>query len=583
LLERFADVKHGRGQVVSLAGDAGIGKSRLLLEFRRALTEAGESPTWLEGQCVSFGQSIQFLPLIEQLRLNFEIEEFDGEPEIIAKVEHAMRRMGELEAHIPYVRYLLSVDPGDPAILDMDAGARRGKCFEAIRALSLRGARRRPLVLVFEDLHWVDAGTEEYLASIVDAVAGVPLMLILTYRVGYSPRIPARSFHTVLTLRPLSELDAVNMAGHVLGAPDLPPALRQALLEKAEGVPLFIEEVIRTLLDLGMLRQERDGYQVVQSVGSLDVPNTIQDIIMARLDRLGDEGKRTVQLASVIGRQFLGRLLQRVAGLTERLSDLLEELKDLEIIYELGLAPEPAYIFKHALIQDVAYQSLLKERRRDLHRAVGMAIEEIYADRLAEHAEELAHHFQNGGEWSKAFTYLVRSGDRAKAAYANETALDLYARALEASERVTPSIEWTRIAEVHHRRGEVLRLLARYPDSIAEFERMREGSRRGGDRIREAESLVESANSQFLIFTKEGIQQCRRFATEALAIGRETGDQHVVARSLCYLGLVAQAEGEPAAGDRLFEESLEIARAAGFADTVAVNLTWLGAHANWRG
>jgi class 3 adenylate cyclase/tetratricopeptide (TPR) repeat protein len=583
LLERFADVKQGRGQVVSLAGDAGIGKSRLLLEFRRALTEAGESPTWLEGQCVSFGQSIQFLPLIEQLRLNFEIEEFDGEPEIIAKVEHAMRRMEELDAHIPYVRYLLSVDPGDPAILDMDAGARRGKCFEAIRALSLRGARRRPLVLVFEDLHWVDAGTEEYLASIVDSVAGVPLMLILTYRVGYSPAIPARSFHTVLTLRPLSETDAVDMAGHVLGAADLPPALRRALLEKAEGVPLFIEEVIKTLLDLGMLRREGDGYQVVQSVGALDVPNTIQGIIMARLDRLGDEGKRTVQLASVIGRQFLGRLLQRVAGLTERLSDLLEELKDLEIIYELGLAPEPAYIFKHALIQDVAYQSLLKERRRDLHRAVGMAIEEIYADRLAEHAEELAHHFQNGGEWSKAFTYLVRSGDRAKAAYANETALDLYARALEASERVTPAVESTRIVEVHHRRGEVLRLLSRYPDSIHAFERMREAARSGGDRVREGEALVEIAYSQFLVFSNEGIEQCRRFAKEALAIGRETGDQHVVARSLCYLGLAAQAEGDPAAGDRLFEESLGIARAAGFADTVAVNLTWLGAHANWRG
>jgi predicted ATPase/class 3 adenylate cyclase len=583
LLERFADVKQGRGQVVSLAGDAGIGKSRLLLEFRRVLTEAGESPTWLEGQCVSFGQSIQFLPLIEQLRLNFEIEEFDGEPEIIAKVEHAMRRMGELDAHIPYVRYLLSVDPGDPAIVDMDAAARRGKCFEAIRALSFRGARRRPLVLVFEDLHWVDAGTEEYLASIVDAVAGVPLMLILTYRVGYSPVIPARSFHTVLTLRPLSETDAVDMAGHVLGAADLPPALRRALLEKAEGVPLFIEEVIKTLLDLGLLRREGDSYQVVQSVGSLDVPNTIQGIIMARLDRLGDEGKRTVQLASVIGRQFLGRLLQRVAGLTERLSDLLEELKDLEIIYELGLAPEPAYIFKHALIQDVAYQSLLKERRRDLHRAVGVAIEEIYADRLAEHAEELAHHFQNGGEWSKAFTYLVRSGDRAKAAYANETALDLYARALEASERVTPAIEPTRIAEVHHRRGEVLRLLARYPDSIAAFERMREAARNGEDRVREGEALVEIAYSQFLVFSSEGIEQCRRFAQEALTIGRETGDQHVVARSLCYLGLVAQAEGDPAEGDRLFEESLGISRVAGFADTVAVNLTWLGAHANWRG
>ena len=583
LLERFADVKQGRGQVVSLAGDAGIGKSRLLLEFRRALLEAGEQPTWLEGQCVSFGQSIPFLPLIEQLRLNFQIEEFDGEPEIIAKVEHGMRRMGGLEAHIPYVRYLLSVDPGDPGILDMEAGARRAKCFEAIRALSLRGARLRPLVLVFEDLHWIDAGTAEYLASMVDAVASVPLMLILTYRVGYSPPVPARSFHTVLTLHPLSETDAVAMAGHVLGAADLPPALHRALLEKAEGVPLFIEEVIRTLLDLGMLRREGDGYRVVEGAGVLNVPDTIQGIIMARLDRLGEEGKRTVQLASVIGRQFLGRLLQRVAGLTDRLTELLEELKGLEIIYELGLAPEPAYIFKHALIQDVAYQSLLKERRRELHRAVGMAIEEIYADRLAEHAEELAHHFRNGEEWEKAFTYLVRSGDRAKAAYANQAALDFYGRALEASARVTPAPDPVRIMEIHHRRGEVLRLLAQYGDSIGEFERMREVARSGGDRVREGEALVEIAYSQFLTFNNEAVGHCRRCAQEALAIGRETGSQHVVARSLCYLGLAAQVAGEVAEGDRLFEESLAIARAGGFADTVSVSLTWLAAHANWRG
>ena len=583
LLDRFAEVKRGHGQIVSLAGDAGIGKSRLLLEFRQAVLEGDEPPTWLEGQSVSFGQSIPFLPLIEQLRLNFHIEEFDGEPEIIAKVEHGMRRMGELEAHIPYVRYLLSVDPGDRGILDMEAGARRRKCFEAIRALSLRGARLRPLVLVFEDLHWIDAGTEEYLASMVDAVASVPLMLILTFRVGYSPPVPARSFYTALTLHPLSEADAVTMAGHLLGAADLPPALRQALLEKAEGVPLFIEEVTKTLLDLGMLRRDGDGYRVVEGVGALNVPDTIQGIIMARLDRLGDDGKRTVQLASVIGRQFLGRLLQRVAGLTERLTTLLEELKDLEIIYELGLAPEPAYIFKHALIQDVAYQSLLKERRRELHRAVGMAIEEIYADRLAEHAEELAHHFQNGGDWQKAFTYLVRSGDRAKAAYANQTALDFYARALEASVRVTPALAPARIVEIHHRRGEVLRLLARYPESIAEFERMREVARSSADRVREGEALVETAYSEFLTFSNDAIGRCRRLAQDALAIGRETDSQHVVARSLCYLGLAAQADGDVAGGDRLFEESLSIARAGGLTDTVAVSLTWLGAHANWRG
>ena len=430
----------------------------------------------------------------------------------------------------------------------MEASARRQKCFEALRALSLRGARLRPLVLVFEDLHWIDAGTEEYLASMTDAVASVPLMVILTYRVGYAPPVPARSFHTTLTLHALSEADAVAMAGHVLGADDLPPALRQALLDKAEGVPLFIEEVTKTLLDLGVLRRDGGVYRIVEGVGPLNVPDTIQGIIMARLDRLGEDGKRTVQLASVIGRQFLGRLLERVAGVRERLTELLEELKELEIIYELGLAPEPSYIFKHALIQDVAYQSLLKERRRELHRAVGRAIEEIYADRLAEHAEELAHHFENGDDWQKAFTYLVRSGDRAKAAYANQAALDFYARALEVGARVTPPLAPTRIVEVHHRRGEALRLLARYADSIAAFELMRDVARSSGDRVREGEALVEISYSQFLTFNNAGIDRCRRFAEEALAIGRETGDQHVVARSLCYLGLASQADGDPARG-----------------------------------
>ena len=171
LLDRFAEVKNGRGQMVSLVGDAGIGKSRLLLEFRRALAEAGEEVAWLEGQCVSFGQSIPFLPLADQLRRNFGIEEFDGEPEIIAKVEHSMRRMGELEPHTPYIRYLLSVDPGAPGIAAMDALTRRRNVFDAVRALMLRGAARHPIVFVFEDLHWMDHSSEEYLTVLMDSLA----------------------------------------------------------------------------------------------------------------------------------------------------------------------------------------------------------------------------------------------------------------------------------------------------------------------------------------------------------------------------------------------------------------------------
>jgi tetratricopeptide (TPR) repeat protein len=583
LHDRFAEVKAGRGQVVFVSGDAGIGKSRLLLEFRRRLAEAGEAATWLEGQCVSFGQSVLFLPLIDQLRKNFSIEDLDGEAEIIAKVEHGMRRMGELEPQIPFVRYLLSVDPGDPAVAAMDAAARRQRIFAAVRALTLRGAGLRPLVLVFEDLHWMDGGSEEYLSATMDSVAGIPLMLILTYRVGYAPPFGTRSFHTTCTLTPLSDVEALAIAGSVLGSTQLPNEVRAALMEKSEGVPLFVEEVARTLLDLGILRRENGGYRLVRGVAEVSVPDTIQGIIMARLDRLSEDGKRTVQLASVIGRQFLVRLLGRVAGMMDRLEGLLQELKALEIIYEKGLLPEPAYMFKHAIIQDVAYNSLLRERRREVHRAVGFATEELHADRLAEHYEELAHHFVNGEQWDRAFDYLVRSGDRAKAAWANEVALDFYAKALEIAPRITPALAPRRIMDVYQRRSEVWRLLTRYPEAITESEHMLMLAQQAGDRRAEAEALGDLALAHWLTFSTEHMPDARRYAEAAIAAARDAGDQRVLAKSISYLGLLDQIDGDLTAGDQKLEESLRISEAGGFKDSIAQNLVWLGAHANWRG
>src|SRR5919197_1413855 len=242
LRERFREVKAGRGQVVGIAGEAGIGKSRLVLEFRWALAQAGEAVTWLEGHCISFGQASPFLPLIEQLRENFHIDELDGEPEIIAKVEQGMRRMGDLEAYIPAIRYLLSVDPGDAALAAMEGAARRRHLFAALRALSIRGAQLRPLVLVVEDLHWIDTSSEEFLTFMMDAVAGVPLLLLMTYRIGYTPPFGSRSFSTTLTLHSFSAAEALAMAGHVLGTAQVPAELHTALMDKAEGVPLFIEE-----------------------------------------------------------------------------------------------------------------------------------------------------------------------------------------------------------------------------------------------------------------------------------------------------------------------------------------------------
>jgi class 3 adenylate cyclase len=583
LVSLFAQVEAGRGQAALLVGEAGLGKSRLLLEFRRYLAREEKDVTWLEGQCVSFGQPLPFLPLVDQLREAFHIDDFDGEPEIIAKIEHGMRRMGGLDGHIPYIRYLLSVDPGDPAVVALDPLVRRRKVFEAVGAMSVRGAALRPLVLVFEDLHWVDAGTEEYITRLMDSLGGMRIMLILTYRIGYRPPFGSRSFHTTLTLQTLSPADAVAMAGRMLGTERFPQELAAALTDKAEGVPLFIEEVTKTLLDLGVLRKDETGYQMVRAVREVSVPDTIQGIIMARLDRLGDEGKRTVQLASVIGRQFLARLLARVAGLTRSLDGLLAELKALEIIYEQALLPEPAYIFKHAVIQDVAYQSLLRERRKELHRAVGFAIEELYADRLADHYEELAHHFSVGEEWKKAFEYLVRSADRARDAYANQPALDLYARALEAALHCAPPIAPGRLISIYQSRALIYRLLSRIPEAVAENEAMLALARASSDRMGEGEALVDLALSHWLAFSPERLPHARRHAAEALTIGRETGNQRVVAKSLCYLGLVDQVDGDLAAGDEQLAESLRIAEAGEYTDVIVQCQLWLGAYANWRG
>jgi predicted ATPase len=249
--------------------------------------------------------------------------------------------------------------------------------------------------------------------------------------------------------------------------------------------------VAKTLLDIGVLRREGDQITLVKGAGAINVPGTIHDIIMARLDRLGDDGKQAVQLASVIGRQFFVRLLRRVAGMTEQMDGLLRELQAHEIIYEKGLLPEPAYIFKHAVVQDVAYNSLLRDRRRALHRAVGHALEELYPDRLAEHYEELAHHFSQGEEWAKAFEYLVRSGDRARDAYANPVALDLYARAIDAAPRV-PDLPRGRVAEVHQRRAQILTATQHLEEARVESNHALALAREVSDRRLEGETLRDA-------------------------------------------------------------------------------------------
>ena len=348
-----------------------------------------------------------------------------------------MRETGEDPAPIaPYLRALLSVDPGDADVRAMSPAQRRGETFEAMRRLLVRAAERQPQVLVIEDLHWIDSASEQFLATLVDSIPALRVLLVFTYRPGYANPFGERSYFTRIVPAALSADDSARMATAVLAADDLPEALRSLIGAKAEGNPFYVEELAKSLEESGVLRRDGGRLVLTRPLTALAVPGSIHDIIAARIDRLAEAPKRTLQLAAVIGREFTRRLVDRLAEVRERSDELLRELTALELILERHLYPELAYMFKHALTQDVAYESLLVQRRRDLHGLVGRAIEELYADRLPEHYEMLAHHFSRAEDWPRALDYLLKAAEKATRAFGLRQALALYGDALVAADRL---------------------------------------------------------------------------------------------------------------------------------------------------
>jgi inosine-uridine nucleoside N-ribohydrolase len=411
LRERLAEAKTGRGQIVFEMGEPGVGKSRLLYEFRRSLE--GESFLWLTGRCISFGSHMPYLPVVDFLKRYLRIEEHDDELAVIQKCEQAVAALGEeIRPAIPYLKGLLSMNPGDEVVAKMDAQVRRMKTFEALRALLLKLAETKPLVLVVEDLHWMDKASEEMLIYLADSIATAPVLMILTYRPGYANSFGDRTYATRQALNRLSDPESLRLAEGMLGAPHFPVELRGLITSKAEGNPFSVEEVIKSLLEMGALQRQNGHYVATKAVAEIHVPDTIQDVIAARIDRLEDSAKQALQLASVIGREFTVSLLGRISDLKDQLGKLLQDLKVLELIYERSLFPELAYMFKHALTQDVAYNTLLIQRRKDLHRMVAMAIEELYAERLAEFYEMLAYHYEKAEVWEKALQLAYEERER---------------------------------------------------------------------------------------------------------------------------------------------------------------------------
>jgi len=578
LVDAFERARAGQGQVAFLVGEAGIGKSRLLLELRRRV---GDGAAWQEGHCLSFGKAMAFHPLVDLLQRQFGIEEDDGEAAIVAKIERGVTAVGApLGPVAPYLCALLSVDPGDADVRAMSPAQRRGETFEALRRLLVHAADQRPQVLVIEDLHWIDGASEQFLKALIDSVPALRALLIFTHRPGYASPFGERTYFTRVAPAALSAEDSARMAAAVLATDALPAELRALVAARAEGNPFYVEELVKSLEETGILLQRDGRYELARPVTELSVPGTIHDVIAARIDRLEEAPKRTLQLASVIGREFTRRLVDRLAEVRARNDDLLRELTTLELIHERRLYPELAYMFKHALTQDVAYASLLVQRRKELHGLIGLAIEELYPDRLPEHYEMLAHHFSLAEDWERALDYLLKAAEKASRAFGLRQALDLYGEALEAARRLGERVPATTFMAIHRTRADLLFGIGDFERSRAEAEMLVDLARRVQDRPEEAGALVQVATAlQWVEDFPSALERVR----EGIDIAEAVGAQAPLGGGLYIRGYLHAMNGRLDAAEADVSRALDIGRAVGDSNRQALALHFLSLRRSWQG
>ena len=439
LMEVWDKARSGSGQVVAIVGEAGVGKSRLLLEMKYKLPQ-GET-VYLEGRCLHFGGAMAYLPVLDILRSYFEIKEGDREFVIKKKMEEKILELDEtLKDILPPFQELLSLKVDDEAFIKLEPKDKRERTFEAIRDLMIRVSQDTPLVLAVEDLHWIDKTSEDFLDYLIGWLANSRILLILLYRPEYTHQWGSKSYYHKIGLGQLGAESSGKLVQSILEGGEVVPELRELVLGRAGGNPLFVEELTHNLIENGSIQRKDHRYILNREVSEIDVPDTIQGIIAARIDRVEESLKRIMQVASVIGREFAFRLLQSIMGMKEELKSQLLNLQGLEFIYEKSLFPELEYIFKHALTQEVAYNSLLLKKRKEIHEKIGKAMEELYPERMEEFYEILAYHYARSDNHDKAYHYLKLSGNKATDKHSSWEAIRFYKEAIDILDRL-PSTE----------------------------------------------------------------------------------------------------------------------------------------------
>jgi predicted ATPase len=565
-IQRSLELAHsGRGQIVAVVAEAGTGKSRLFYEFKAMLRPEVKV---IEAHAVSHGKASAWLPVLEMLRGYFRIRDSDDASTRREKVRAVLD--STLDDAEQYLFGLLGIVDGTDPLAQMDPLLKQRRTLDAIKRIILRESLKQPLAIVFEDLHWIDDHTQALLDLLADSIANARVMLLVNYRPEYRHGWGNRSYYSQVQLASLDEDGTVAMLTALLGETAELSPLKRIIAERTEGNPFFIEEMIQALFAEGVLALNGE-VKIVNSLTQLRLPPTVQGILAARIDRLAGEQKELLQALAVTGRECSLTLIRGIATYADvQLEGMLAELQNGEFIFEQLGSHETQYVFKHALTQEVAYNSLLIERRKLLHERVAQAIESTFAGQLTDHIGELAHHYGRTNNSGKAVEYLYLAGKQASRRAAHQEAIAHFREALERLAMLPVPRDDERyckilleIANEQERAGELLE---------AQQTRLRvvEVART----LSSPECLAHAGIGLVRLAVRFGLSVpgLPSLLESALQkVGLE--DSPLRARILCGRGALLGAAGERERADNLIEQGLAISRRLGDPELLCRNLT----------
>lgn len=578
------------GQFVTVVGEAGVGKSRLLYEFRHRLEQ--ENVTVLQGRCDSYGSDIPYLPFIDALRRRLHLKEEDSPAELKEKAVTNIKAIDpSLEQFIPLYLHLLSIQSDYSLPAHFQGKELRKAIEQALVAMITLNTQHGPMVLILEDWHWSDDASQTALKHLIGVTAPYALMVVVTYRPNYPASWGYLSHHTPVMLKPLDASNTESIVKSVTGAAHLPEGLGELIYERTGGNPFFIEEVCYSLIEAGVVVVKNEEGTLTQSLDKLSLPDTVQAIIRTRLDRLDRNAKEALRLASVIGRVFSLRILERISSAKAALSESLEALKALEVIQQIQVLPEAEYTFRHVLTQTVVYESLLLQRRKEIHGAIGLTIEELYSQRLEEQAPILAYHYIRSDQQNKAIEYALLAGDQAAGLFANTEATTYYEQAFAISQtlRVSPQVQQWQI--------DAALKLAAVGITRQDIERDRRNMEQAhtlaealNDERRLAQVLYWLGRIHYVLWSPKIAME---YAQQSLEIADRTADDALAAPPINLMGRVYYQLSDFTQASRFLERSIEQMRrignkveestASAFAGYVLAHLGEFGralAHAN---